>query len=86
MNEHQLIAKSILAKMMDTSEQTISNKMHQGKEGIDLPYALKIGTSYKWKLGTVMKFIDEKEHERKVLLTRAKADEKPVSKIQINRL
>tara|TARA_R110000803_G_scaffold105463_5_gene173648 strand:- start:2199 stop:2459 length:261 start_codon:yes stop_codon:yes gene_type:complete len=86
MNKHTLIAKGKLGEFMGMSVQAITQKIHKGKEGIDIPFALKIGNSYRWKLGTVMQFIDEKEHERKVLLSLPMRDDKPVSKVQINRV
>lgn len=86
MNYHKLIDKAELAEIMGISKATITNKVYKRKEGIDIPFAVRIGDSYKWKLGSVLKFIDEKEHERKVLLTSPKASGKPVSKVQINKV
>jgi hypothetical protein len=82
----KLITKVTLGEIMGMSEQGITQKMHKGKEGIDIPFAIKIGNKYKWNLETVKKFIDEKEHERKVLLSLPKCDDKPVSQVQINRV
>lgn len=86
MYNYKLITKGTLGEIMGMSEQGIAQKMHKGKEGIDIPFAIKIGNKYKWKLETVMKFIDEKENERKVFLSNPKCDDKPVSQVQINRV
>jgi len=57
----KLITKGTLGEILGMSEQGITQKMYKGKEGIDIPFAIKIGNKYKWKLETVKKFIDEKE-------------------------
>lgn len=86
MKDCKLINKRDVAEIMGLSVPTITNKMYQGKEGIDIPVAVKIGRIYKWRLATVLKFIDEKEHERKVLLATTSLVDKPVVKVQINRV
>lgn len=80
----KLLTKHELADLLRTTSQTISNQMSQGKEGESLPFALKIGSNYRWNQETVNQWLKEKEFERKVLMTKVGHVEIP--KVKINRI
>lgn len=80
----KLLTKKELADLLRTTAQTIANQISQGKEGESIPFAIKIGSNYRWNQETVNQWLKEKEHERKVLMTKAGQFETP--KIKINRV
>lgn len=81
-----LLTKQELADLLRTTQQTITNQISQGKEGKSLPPAIKLGGNYRWCRDTVIQWLKEKEHERKVLLIREKGDMTLLSKVQINKI
>ena len=86
MSVSRLLTKEELADLLRTSQQTITNQINQGKEGISVPPAIMLGTSYRWCQNTVSQWLKEKEHERKVLLANSPGTATPKSKAQINRI
>jgi predicted DNA-binding transcriptional regulator AlpA len=86
MNVLKLLTKQELADLLRTSPQTITNQISNGKEGYSVPPAIKLGSNYRWCQDTVTKWLKNKEHEREVLLQQPKCEDKPVSKVKINRV
>jgi predicted DNA-binding transcriptional regulator AlpA len=86
MNLSKLLTKQELADLLRTTQQTITNQINQGKEGKAVPPAIKLGSNYRWCQNTVTQWLKDKEHERKVLLTRENSGLMAVSKIQINKV
>jgi predicted DNA-binding transcriptional regulator AlpA len=79
-----LLTKKELADLLRTTPQTITNQMSQGKEGTSLPYAIKLGSNYRWKKETVMQWLFEREQERRILIERGISYDVP--KVSINRI
>jgi hypothetical protein len=44
-----LLTKKELADLLRTTPQTITNQMSLGKKGNSFPYAIKLGSNYRWK-------------------------------------
>jgi len=86
MNVSKLLTKQELADLLRTSTQTITNQISQGKEGLSVPPAIKLGSNYRWCQDTVQRWLKDKEHERQVLLQCPRFDDKPASKVQINKV
>jgi plasmid maintenance system antidote protein VapI len=80
----ELLTKDELARILRISSATITNQMYQGREGIDLPVAIKIGRYYRWHRDSVAKFLKEKELERKSVNTSSEGIK--LSKSKINRI
>lgn len=84
MNKVRLLKKDELADVLRTSKQTITNQINQGKEGICVPPAIRLGRSYRWSEETVYQWLRERESFGKVC---SKTSETTSSlKIQINRV
>jgi len=79
-----LLTKRELADLLRTTPQTITNQMSQGKEGISLPYSIKLGSNYRWIKETVMQWLVEKEQERRILTEHSFSYDAP--KVGINRI
>jgi predicted DNA-binding transcriptional regulator AlpA len=78
-----LLTKKELADLLRISVATITNQMGEKKEGITIPYAIKLGGRYRWKKETVMQWLFEKEQERRILVERGFPYDVP--KVCINR-
>ena len=82
----KLLTKQELADLLRTSAQTITNQIGQGKEGITVPPAIMLGRKYMWNQETVIQWMQDKEHERKVLIQCTEENFKAVSRASINKV